>query len=119
MEVGTPHPTEELELATVTETRDFVYDDLGRLVSSTQKPVSFSSDKAKYGVATYSASDDEDGQVRTYHYDVLDRLTSVVFEDEKTAFFEYWPEGQLVTALSSWPRGKRSCSRSATPLLLP
>ena len=99
MEVGTPHPTEALELATVTESRDFVYDDLSRLVSSTQTPVNFGGSAAKYGVAKfgvdpYSASD-EDGLIRTYHYDVLDRLTSVVFEDGKTAFFEYWPEGQL------------------------
>lgn len=99
VEVGTAHPTDPLDLDTVTESRDFVYDDLSRLVSSTQKAVNFSGSAAKYGVArfgvsSYSASS-EDGLIRTYHYDVLDRLTSVVFEDGKTASFEYWPEGQL------------------------
>lgn len=100
VEVGTPGDT-DLELDEVRESRSFLYDPLGRLKSSTQPPKNFTQNQslygsAKYGEGTYSSSSgDMDGPTRVYDYDVLDRLTSVTFEDGKTALFEHFPEGQL------------------------
>lgn len=94
VEVGTPD-SDPLEVATPSESREFEYDDLGRLiktVQSTSAPSTYG--VATFGVGTYGAGASQ-SEERSYQYDSLDRPTKITFEDGKTMEYEYDEEGNV------------------------
>jgi RHS repeat-associated protein len=95
---GDPHsdPDQPLEVSDIQEVRDFTYDDLGRLISASQRRGYNTTlyGEAIYGVSAYGRTANSP-EVRFYEYDSLDRLRKITFEDQKEMQLEYDLEGNL------------------------
>ena len=92
LQAGTPSVSDDMAVATVSETRDFIYDDLGRLIESRQSGGAGGSSgygSATYGTSFYGSQAAGTTETREYYYDPLDRLTRLIFEDDKEMHFEY------------------------------
>ena len=100
--MGTPD-LDPLEVAKPTETRTFEYDDLGRVIKTTQNSRSHYG-KAKFGKSRYLGETAE----REFKYDGLDRLVKVIFEDDSEMEYFYDQEGNVIetreTASSGSPK---------------
>ncbi len=89
-QVGAPAAS-PLEVTNPSETRNFDYDDLGRLLGTTQTlPPRYG--QARFGDDRYGVSP----VTRGYEYDSLDRVTKVTFEDSKTIEYFYDEEGNVI-----------------------
>ncbi len=93
LEAGSPGET-DLTMGTVRESREFLYDDLSRLVKTKQRGLK----RATYGQSTFGQSAYGglgEAEERTYFYDSLDRVEKVVFEDGEEISYLYDAEGNL------------------------
>jgi|GEM_PF-1666622 len=103
---GAPDATSDMDIERLSESRVFEYDELGRMTESIQK-INPLYGKAVFGSSKYGSP--LEGEKRTYEYDVLDRLTKIVFEDGKEMLFEYDYEGNLTKMTEN--------ASSATPVI--
>ncbi|MFA7483043.1 MAG: RHS repeat-associated core domain-containing protein [Vulcanimicrobiota bacterium] len=90
-----------LDVSNTRITRTFEYDELGRMVRSTQSPNDIASPpnygQARFGVSRYGqqAQIPNDGE-RLYEYDILDRLTKMTFEDDSEVLYLYDEASRLI-----------------------
>ena len=95
VEVGTPDLSDPLEVLSASETRSFLYDDLGRLIKTTQNANTSSIyGQAVYGQNTYGGVLGA-AEEREMEYDSLDRVTKIIFEDDKEMSYLYDDEGNV------------------------
>lgn len=94
---------DDFEVANVSESRLFEYDDLGRLLKTKQSSASGGSvyGQAVYGVNAYGASGSASMEERSYVYDSLDRVQMVTFEDGKTMEYFYDFEGNVTEVVEN------------------
>jgi RHS repeat-associated protein len=90
---------DELTVVNPRDTRTFHYDELGRLVKTTQPSANLQADSiyggAQYGVSVYGQSSTTlDGQ-RLYEYDILDRLTKLTLENGQSFSYGHDANGNV------------------------
>jgi RHS repeat-associated protein len=99
VESGDIDVSDPLEVDDVRELREWEYDELGRLVKSSQtRSTVFNTVVADIDIHGASAEE------RTFEYDELDRLVKMTFEDSSDMLWEYDAEGN-VTEMTD-PEGK-------------
>lgn len=101
--VGDPDLTdpEDREVANVRETRVFEYDDLGRLLKTSQTGATGSVyGQAVFGSSTYGATGGP-AEEREFQYNELDQLTKVIFEDDKEMEYFHDEEGNVIRVVEN------------------
>ena len=99
IEAGTPSVSDDMTVDSASETRDFIYDDLGRMIETRQSGGAGGISgygSATYGTSVYGAQSTAATETREYYYDPLDRLTRLVFEENKEMLFKYDYEGNVI-----------------------
>lgn len=97
LEIGEPDPNDPLELAVVRDLREWEYDELGRLVKTSQGGDGQIYGQAVAGLDVYGSR----AEVREFLYDELDRLETMRFPDGKEMSWEYDPEGNVTKVTDS------------------
>ena len=85
-----------MEVLKASETRTFEYDDLGRVLKTTQTSPSIYG-KAVFGRNRYAGQSGS----RSYEYDALDRVTKMTFEDGKTMEYFYDQESNVIEIIEN------------------